>query len=225
MEKRFWLVCAALSVLLLFFLAPGPSGGRTDPSVPSASTAADSPAPGSSSGPSASASASSPAPSPGPVGESLAAEALTAFAAAGTPFFTDVSVLTAPQMEEAALWLLMARGEMPLPEDGEVRLPAGTLMAAVEALFGLSVLPEGCALAAYDPESGCFTLPAGALFPAQVAVPGPASGQGASFTMSAALYPASGWEGDTDGRLYRPEQSAAARLTVENGHILSYAGA
>lgn len=224
MEKRFWLVCAALSVLLLFFLAPGPSGGRTDPSAPSASASADSPAPDSSSGPSASASASSPAPSPG-LGESLAAEALTAFAAAGTPFFTDVSVLTAPQMEEAALWLLMARGEMPLPEDGEVRLPAGTLMAAVETLFGLSVLPEGCALAAYDPESGCFTLPAGALFPAQVAVPGPASGQGASFAMSAALYPASGWEGDTDGRLYRPEQSAAARLTVENGHILSYAGA
>ena len=166
MEKRFWLVCAALSVLLLFFLAPGPSGGRTEASAPPASTTADSPDPGSSSGPSASASASSPAPSPG-LGESLAAEALTAFAAAGTPFFTDVSGLTAAQMEEAALWLLMARGEMPLPEDGEVRLPAGTLMAAVETLFGLSVLPEGCALAAYDPESGCFTLPAGALFPAR----------------------------------------------------------
>ena len=223
MEKRFWLVCAALSVLLLLFLTPGP--GRPEGDAP-ASSAPDTPEPSAVSSASLSAPPeASSAPEPGPAGASFAAEALTAFAAAGTPYFTDASSLTAAQMEEAALWLLMARGGMPLPEGGEVRLPAGELLAAVESLFGLSILPEGCALAAYDPASDCFILPAGALFPALVASPGPASSDGSSFTMDAALYPPTGWEGDIDGNLYRPGQSAAARLAVRDGYIVSYQGA
>ena len=54
----------------------------------------------------------------GPVDEALAADIVRAFAEAGTPFFEDPASLTLPQMEEAAIWLMIERGEMPGPEGG-----------------------------------------------------------------------------------------------------------
>ncbi len=161
----------------------------------------------------------------GPVDEALAADIVRAFAEAGTPFFEDPASLTLPQMEEAAIWLMIERGEMPGPEGGKVYLAGGTLMGWVETVFGLSGLPpEDCALGEYDAESDRMVLPAAAFFPVYAPVAGEAEADGEGFVLPVSLLSPEGWEGDVQGNLYLPEQVGAAVLAVENGWVRAYLG-
>lgn len=161
----------------------------------------------------------------GPVDEALAGDIVRAFAEAGTPYFEDPASLSLPQMEEAAIWLMIERGEMPLPEGGRVYLAGGTLMGWVETVFGLSGLPpEDCALGEYDAEGDRMVLPAAAFFPAYTPVVGDPEREGDGFVLPVSLLSPDGWEGDVEGNLYLPEQVGAAVLTVENGWVRAYRG-
>ncbi len=159
----------------------------------------------------------------GPITEALAEDAARAFAEAGTPFFTDPAALTLPQMEEAALWLMIERGEMPLPEGGEVRVEGGTLMEWVETLFGISGLPpEDCAMGSYNPESDQLILPAAAFFPVYAPVVEEPEWEGNELTLRVSLFSPEGWEGDVEGNIYLSEQMALGVLQVEDGWIRAY---
>ena len=159
----------------------------------------------------------------GPVDEALAADIVRAFAEAGTPFFEDPASLTLPQMEEAAIWLMIERGEMPGPEGGKVYLAGGTLMGWIETVFGLSGLPpEDCAFGEYDAESDRMVLPAAAFFPVYAPVAGEAEADGEGFVLPVSLLSPRGGKGTSrgtstcrnrSGRRYWPSKTAGSGRT------------
>lgn len=149
---------------------------------------------------------------------------LRALAGAGTPFFDDPNTLTDGELIRAAVWYRMEMGKMPAPENGRVVLSEETVKNDILTLFGrMEVSFSEAGLGgeiSYDPEERTLSLPAAALTPKLYA----RIESGESDTLTAALYPTEGWEGDVLGNRYLPAQSARGILTFQDGRISWKAG-
>ena len=153
---------------------------------------------------------------------------LRALAGAGTPFFDDPNTLTDGELIRAAVWYRMETGKMPAPENGRVVLSEETVKSDILALFGRTVVraevlfseaePDG--EISYNSEERTLSLPAAALTPHFYARIESIE----SDTLTAALYPTEGWEGDVLGNRYLPAQSARGILTFQGGRISWKAG-
>lgn len=145
-------------------------------------------------------------------------------ASAGTPFFEHISSLSVPQLETAALWWGMERGEMPECKNGVVTLTAETVLGWIWKLFGVEgIFPEDCGLADYDPEQDAFVLAAAAVFPAHYpVVSGTAQTDSGETQVRVSLLSVDGWEGDVMGNIYLPETVSEGVLVLRNGKVSAW---